>query len=304
MKNQNLKAHLALLTTTLVFGLHYTIAKSIMPKDFQPLQLLFLRLLGGVIIFWTFQRFFITEKVDKKDLLILAICGIMGFTMNQALFYEGLNLTTPVDASIIHVLNPVFVLIFASLLIREKITLVKVGGILLGACGALILILYGRKVNMSTNSFTGNILVFINMFFYAMYLVMIKPMVAKYHTTTILKWVSLFGFLFLLPFAFSNMVQFQFGAVSTFGWLMLGYILIFCTFLAYLLINYALKVVDASTVSFYTYLQPLIASITSVSLGGETITFPKVIAAGLIFAGVFLVNRKSRGREVGNASSQ
>jgi drug/metabolite transporter (DMT)-like permease len=291
--NRIIKAHLALLVTTLIFGLHYVVAKSMMSSDFQPMQLLFFRLLGGVFLFWVFQRFFVTEKVERKDLLILALCGMFGFALNQALFYEGLNLTTPVDASLIHVINPIFVLIFASLIIKEKITLTKVLGIALGASGALILILYGRKFSMSSDSFTGNILVVLNMLFYALYLVLLKPLVAKYHTTTILKWVALFGFLFILPFSVNGLMEFNTAAVSAQGWWMLAYIILLCTFVAYLMINYALKYVETSTVSFFTYLQPFIASVTSVSIGSETITLPKIIAAGLIFGGVFLVNRRS-----------
>ena len=293
--NQTLKAHLALLVTTLIFGLHYIIAKSVMPESFQPMQLLFIRLLGGLILFWIFQRLFVPEKVEKKDLFILALCGLVGFTLNQAFFYEGLNLTTPVDASIIHVMNPVFVLIFAGIIIREKVTWLKVGGIALGASGALILILYGRKVNMSVNSSVGNILVLINMVFYALYLVLIKPMVAKYHTTTILKWVSFFGFIFIIPFSIRGMSEFHYREVSMNAWLALGYIIVMSTFVAYILINFALKFVETSTVSYFTYLQPVIASVTSVSMGGETITFPKVMAAVLIFMGVYLVNKKPGG---------
>jgi drug/metabolite transporter (DMT)-like permease len=292
MMNQTVKAHLALLVTTLIFGLHYTIAKAVMPGIFQPMQLLFLRLLGSLILFWMFQRLFVPEKVEKKDLFILALCGLVGFALNQAFFYEGLNLTTPVDASLIHVMNPVFVLIFASIMIKEKVTWLKIGGIALGASGALILILYGRKVNMSANSFAGNILVLLNMLFYALYLVLIKPMVGKYHTTTILKWVSFFGFLFILPFSIHGMSEFHYQAITLNGWLALSYIIVMNTFIAYLLINFALKFVETSTVSFFTYLQPVIATVTSVSIGGDTITVPKVIAAMLIFTGVFLVNKK------------
>lgn len=289
--NRTLKAHIAMLVTTLIFGMHYMIAKSMMPVPFQPLQLLFMRSLGAVILFWIFQRWFIREKVQRKDLWMLALCGLLGFAANQALFYEGLNLTTPVDASIIHVVNPIFVLIFASILIHEKVTYVKVIGIALGAAGALILILYGRMVNMSTNSFAGNILVMLNMLCYAMYLVLIKPMIAKYHTMTILKWVSFFGFLMILPFSVKGMLHLNLQSVSLNAWLGVGYVVVFNTFIAYLMINYALKTMEASMVSFYTYLQPVIASVMSVSLGTEYITGPKIIAAVLIFAGVFLVNR-------------
>ena len=289
--NRNIKAHLALLLISLIFGIHYMIGKSLMPVPFQPLQLLFLRSLGAVLLFWIFQRWFIREKVARKDLLMLALCGLLGFAANHALFYVGLNLTTPVDASIIHVLNPVFVLVFASILIHEKVTFVKVIGIALGAGGALILILYGKMVNMSTNSFAGNILVMLNMLCYAMYLVLIKPMVAKYHTMTILKWVSFFGFVFILPFCVKGITELHLQSISVIAWLGVGYIVVFNTFIAYLLINYALKTVEASMASFYTYLQPVIASVMSVSLGTEAITIPKIIAALLIFGGVFLVSR-------------
>ena len=290
--NQTVKAHLALLVTTLIFGLHYTIAKAVMPVIFQPMQLLFLRLLGSLVLFWIFQRLFVPEKVERKDLVILALCGLVGFALNQAFFYEGLNLTTPVDASLIHVMNPVFVLILASIIIKEKVTWMKIGGIALGAGGALILILYGRKVNLSGDSFAGNILVLLNMLFYAFYLVLIKPMIVKYHTTTILKWVSFFGFLFIIPFSIRGMSDFNYHEIPMNGWLALSYIIVMNTFVAYLLINFALKFVETSTVSFFTYLQPVIATVTSVSIGGDTITVPKVVAALLIFSGVYLVNRK------------
>ena len=109
------KAHLALFSTTLIFGFAYNIVKGLMPAMVSPMQLIFIRLLGSVVIFWLFQRLFVHEKVHRKDLIMLAICGMFGFALNQALFYEGLNLSTPVDASLIHVLNPVLVMVFASL---------------------------------------------------------------------------------------------------------------------------------------------------------------------------------------------
>lgn len=286
------RAHLALLVTTLIFGMHYAIAKALMPAMLTPLQLLFIRSLGGLILFWIFQSLFVHEKVARKDLIMIAVCGLFGFALNQTLFYVGLNLTSPVDASIIHVLNPVFVLVFASIIIKEKVTWLKVTGISLGAGGALILILYGRT--MSSGSFIGNILVMLNMLFYAFYIVLMKPVVAKYHTSTILKWVSFFGFLFILPFTVKEMIAFDPSTVTFSGWLGVIYIIILNTFVAYLLINFALKIVEASMVSFYTYLQPVIASVMSVSVGGETITLPKVIAALLIFSGVYLVNRNKR----------
>jgi len=294
--SQTQRAHLALISTTLIFGFAYNIVKSLMPVILTPMQLIFIRLLGGALIFWLFQRLFVHEKVERKDLIMLAVCGAFGFALNQSLFYEGLNLSTPVDASLIHVLNPILVILFASLIIREKVTWKKAGGIALGASGVLILILYGKTVSFDGNHAWGNIMIFLNMVFYALYLVLIKPLVGKYHTTTILKWVSLFGFIFIFPFSIKPALEINFAAITFSAWLEIAYVIVMNTFVAYLLINFALKSVTATVVSYYSYLQPFIASVMSVAIGQGGITIPKIFAALLIFSGVYLVN--STGRSV------
>ncbi len=299
----NHKAHASLLATTLIFGLHYAIAKGLMPGYFTPRQLIFLRLLGGMVLFWGFQRLFVPEKVNRRDLITLALCGLLGFALNQTLFYEGLNLTNPVDASIIHVLNPILVLVFAGLIIGEKITWLKVAGITLGASGALILVLYGREASFDSHHMLGNILVFLNMVFYALYLVLIKPLTARYHTATILKWVSVFGFLFTLPITIKPALEIDFGAITGPAWWGLAYVILLNTFVAYLLINFALKHLSPGVVSYYNYLQPVIASILSVSIGIAGVTPQTVLAALLIFGGVYLVNRKEGRREKGEGGN-
>ncbi|MCX6304956.1 MAG: DMT family transporter [Bacteroidetes bacterium] len=292
--NSTYKAHIALLSTTFIFGFAYNIVKSLMPVTLSPMQLIFIRLLGVMIIFWLFQRLFVPEKVDRKDLIMLAICGMFGFALNQTLFYEGLNLSTPVDASLIHVLNPILVMVFASLLLGEKVTWKKAVGIAMGASGVLILVLYGRTMSFKGNHAWGNLLIFLNMVFYSLYLVLIKPLVGKYHTTTILKWVSFFGFIFILPFSVKPALEINFAAITVTAWLGIIYIIVLNTFVAYLLINFALKHVSTTVVSYYSYLQPVIAAIMSVTIGQGGITVPKILAALLIFAGVYVVNRSPR----------
>ncbi len=288
------RAHLALIGTTLIFGMHYSIAKSLMPGAFSPMQLIFLRLLGGSVIFYLFQRLFVPEKVERRDLIKLALCGLFGFALNQTLFYEGLNLTNPVDASLIHVLNPVLVVIMASLVLGEKVTWLKSGGIALGATGAIILIVYGNSIRFDSRHMLGNFLVFSNMVFYALYLVLIKPMTRKYHTSTILKWVSLFGFVFILPFSLKPALEIDLASVTPASWSALAFIVVLCTVVAYLLINFAVKHVSLSVVSYYSYLQPFIAAVMSVTAGQAAITPARILAALLIFAGVYVVNLANR----------
>lgn len=291
---QTSRAHLSLLATTLIFGLHYTIAKSLMPAILTPMQMIFIRTLGAVILFWLFQRLFVPEKVERKDLLMLAFCGIIGFALNQSFFYAGLNLTTPVDASIIHVLNPILVLVFAGIFLHDRITYQKAIGIALGTGGATLLILYGRTASFNGQTMLGNIMVFANMVFYALYLIMIKPLVVKYHTTTILKWVSFFGLLAILPFSIRPAMAIHFSAIPLIAWTGIGYIILLNTFLAYLLINYALQRVSPVIVSYYSYLQPVIATISFMIIGQGGLTLVKASAAIVIFIGVYLVNRTER----------
>ncbi|MFZ4521929.1 MAG: DMT family transporter [Bacteroidales bacterium] len=296
--SSTLKAHLALLTTTFIFGFAYNIVKGLMPEMLSPMQLIFIRLLGGMIIFWLFQRLFVPEKVEKKDLLTLAICGMFGFALNQTLFYVGLNLSTPVDASLIHVLNPIMVMVFASMILGEKVTWKKAGGVAMGASGVMILILYGHSLDFKGNHSLGNFLIFLNMVFYALYLVLIKPLIGKYHTTTILKWVSFFGFIFVFPLSVRDAMHIQFAAITLTGWLGMAYIIVLNTFVAYLLINFALKSLSTTVVSYYSYLQPVIAAAMSVTIGQDGITAPKAVAALLIFSGVYIVNRSPRSEKM------
>jgi drug/metabolite transporter (DMT)-like permease len=290
------QAFLSMVIVTIIFGLHYSIAKSLMPAYYHPLQLVFFRLLCGFILFWLFQKLFVHEKIVRKDLFKLAICGFFGLSMNVTLFYIGLHLTTPVDASIIHVTNPLLVLVLSGLLIGEKITGRKVTGIVLGITGALILILYGKGFRLVGQTTIGNILILLNMVSYALYLVLVKPLVSRYHIATILKWVSFFGFLFVVPITFPFVFLTPYHSQDVYSWFGIGYVIVLNTFVAYMLINFSLMHISPTTVSYFTYFQPVLAAISSVSAGMERITLSKVIAALLIFSGVYIVTRGTKRR--------
>jgi drug/metabolite transporter (DMT)-like permease len=287
------KAHIALFGTSLIFGANYWIAKGLMPGFLDPYQLVLIRLAGACLIFWLLGLTIKKEKIDGTDFRRIVLAAILGTTINQLFFFVGLNLTTPVDVSIIHVSNPIFVMIFASVLIRERVTLRKTGGILLGASGALILVVFGHEADFGSDTFKGNLFALLNMLAYALYLVLIKPVMRKYHPFTVMKWVFLAGLLTTLPITFSHLPDVSFAQFESTTWLSLAYVIVATTFLAYLLTIYALKHVDASTASYYIYLQPIIVAIIALWLGQQDFTISKLFAAILIFSGVYLVSRKA-----------
>ncbi|NNK59572.1 MAG: EamA family transporter, partial [Flavobacteriaceae bacterium] len=198
MKNNIIKAHLALLGANVIYGANYIIAKGIMPQKIGPSAFVFIRLFFGCLLFFIL-KLFIKEAVSKKDLGRLALCGLLGAAANQLLFFNGLNLTSPIDASIIITSIPVMVLIFSAFLLKEKITTHKVLGITIGGIGAVILVGYGNSSG-GTSSLLGNLFVFLNACCYGLYLVIVKPLMTKYNSITIITWVFLFGFIFMFPF--------------------------------------------------------------------------------------------------------
>ena len=292
--NKHLLAHLALFGANLIYGINYTVAKDVMPHYIEPLGFILIRVSGAVVLFWLCFRFFSYQKVILKDLGRLALCALFGVAINQMLFFEGLNLTTPINAAVIMVTNPILVMLFGLFMSAESMTLKKWLGISLGAIGAIFLITNGGNIALSKEHFLGNSLVFVNAASYAIYLVLVKSLMNKYHALTVISWVFLFGFLFVLPFGWS---EFQLVQWSVMPSPIIGkviFVVIGTTFLAYLFNIFGLKTLNPSTVSTYIYLQPVLASAIAIMAHSDQLDILKVSSTILIFIGVFLVSQKNR----------
>lgn len=300
MNKKTYKAHLALLGANVIYGMNHIIAKDVMPEKIGPTAFIFLRILGASLLFWTIKSF-IKEKIDSKDYFRLIVCGVLGIAINQLLYFHGLNLTSPIDASIIYTSVPVLVLIFSSFLLKEKITITKIIGIIIGGTGALLLIVYGSK-NEGTSSLIGNGLIFSNAIFYSFYLVYVKPLMAKYQPITVISWVFLIGFLFMIPVGLNDFLATDFEAFTTNNFLVIAFVLFGTTFLTYLFNIYALSKVPPSVNGSYIYLQPVVSfvmvSIYAFVLGkdeyAQDINLIKIISSVLVVTGVYLISKKPK----------
>ena len=288
--NKQLLAHIALFTANLIYGINYTLAKDVMPNFIQPSGFIFLRVSGAILLFWLCYRLFFYEKIAKSDLLKLLLCGLFGVAINQMLFFEGLNLTTPINAAVIMITNPILVLIIGAVLATEAITKRKILGIALGATGAISLITYGGVVELDADHFWGNIMVLINAASYGVYLVLVKPLMQKYKPVTVISWVFLFGFMFVIPFGWNEFQAIDWVSMPTDIIWKVAFVVICTTFMAYLLNIYGLKSLNPSTVSTYIYLQPVLASLVAVFAGSDSLSPVKIGAALFIFGGVYLVS--------------
>lgn len=292
MTREKFRSHLFLLTATLLFGVNYWISKSLMPDFLNPPQIIFIRGLGAFILFLVYSFFLAKEKISLKDNLLLVLCSVFGVAINQVLFFEGLNLTSPLDAAIIHVMNPLMVLVAAAIIIKERITSLKLFGVICGLLGALILVAYGKDIQLNPAHTFGNMMILTNTFSYAIYLVLAKPLLNRYHPVTIMTRVFFFGLLFTLPYSAPHIPAIDFSAFTPYIWFAVFYLVVMVTFIAYLLTITALKHLSTATVSYYIYLQPMLVTLIALILGKELPAWHQGIAALLIFGGVYVVNRK------------
>lgn len=304
MNKNNYKAHLALLGANVIYGVNYIVAKGIMPNKIGPTAFIFLRIFGACLLFW-FIKSFVKEKIERKDYFRLFICGILGIAINQLFYFHGLNLTSPIDASIIMTVVPVMVLIFSFLLLKEKVTVNKLTGIIIGGVGAFLLIWYGNKT-AGKSSVLGNLFILSNAIFYSFYLVYVKPLMRKYKPITVISWVFLVGLLFMIPFGFQEVLNTDFSAFTFNTYLVVAFVIVGTTFLTYLFNIYALSKVPPSVNGSYIYLQPAVSfvmvTIYAFVLGhneyAQDISLIKIVSCILVVIGVYLISKKEPNRNI------
>ncbi len=301
--NEKTKGHLIALATNVFFGLNIPISKSLL-ASIGPFGWSLARASFACLCFWIASLLLPRERlVQKSDLGLLLVCAFFGMVLNQLSFIVGLAQTSPIDASIITTSTPVIVMLIAALVLKEPITPTKVTGVLVGAFGALLLIMSGSHHTIGGNGLHGDLLCMLSCLSYAIYLVISKPLVQRYSSVTIMKWTFLFSTAFLFPTGIRELTAIPYWEIDTKLWMQISYALIFGTFIPYLLIPMSLKRLRPTTMSMYNYVQPLVASIIAVIVLQDTFTWVKCVAAVLVFTGVYIVN-KSKSRAQMEAEKQ
>lgn len=294
--NPVLRAHIFLFSVQVIYALNYSIAKDLMPTYISPFGLVTMRIGGACILFWILSLFMKPEKVERDDLKKLFVLALFGVFINQISFLWGLSLSTPINSAIIMVSNPIAVMLFTFFVMKEKITALKVSGIGLGAAGALILLLFKANGSFSIGSdtITGDLLTLVNSLSWAIFVVMTKPYMQKYQTTTVMKWVFLAGAIYLFPWSTPELFKVDWQHLPSHAIIAMLFVVVGTTFLAYLLNMYALKTLSSSVVSMYIYLQPFLATLFAIALGKDSLNIVKIISAALIISGVYLAGKKPK----------
>jgi len=295
MDKTRIFALIAVFLVQVIYGFTFTFANDVIDGGFiRPFGFIFLRVLGAAILFWILSLFTPKQKIDSKDYITFFLASIFGIALNMLTFFKGLEFTTPIHASVIMTVVPIVVLVLSAFFLKERITGLKIIGIILGFSGAIVLSVYGKAALSGDNILLGNFLVFINAVSYSIYLIIIKKITSKYHPFTFIKWLFLFGLILVSPFGYNEFSQVDWYSFTPYILFSVIFVVVGATFITYLLNPLALRHLKASTVSTFLYIQPVIASVFALLMESDTMNTVKFVAAILIFSGVYLVTKRPK----------
>ncbi len=285
------KGHLAIFAANTIFGLGVPVTKALLDDWVTPMGYMASRCVFAAIIFWVIAYFMPKEPVEKRDLVVIMLAGLLGFVISQTLTAWALDYTTPVYYSLVAAMTPVAVMILAAIFLKENITAVKVLGVLLAIAGALLMLFISWKSGTGKNDLLGIFLTVLSMLTWAVYLIVTRKVSAKYSSVTQMKYVFLVSAIVTLPIAmFTEPQQRLYSAAWEWsGALEMAFIVIFATVLGYFLIPYAMKFLRATTVSIYTNIQPVVASLVAIAIGQDMMSWDKPVAAVLVLLGAYIV---------------
>lgn len=298
-KDRRLDGHIACFTAYAIFGINIIVCKDLTGGHLiSPVALFTLRSLGAGALFWIISLFGPHEKVEKKDYLKIFAAAFLGYFVTQLTFLIAIPDVTPMHCSIMSAMSPIYTMFIAAIVLKEPLSWQKSGGVLLSLSGIIFLILNnaGARSGASESTLMGLFMMFLNSFSFSLYLGIFKPVIQKYSVVTFMKWIFLFSSIMALPFSYEEMFSLSWTRIPSAQLWELGYLVVFATFISYFLIPYGQKRIRPTLVSMYSYIQPIIATVLSIILGMDILTWQKILAAAMVFGGVIIVSRSRAGR--------
>jgi len=294
--NKRTIAHVALIFTNLFFAINLTAVKHLTNLQLaKPFGINVVRVGVSVLLFWGLYLLKpVNIKIEKSDRARLLLCAVTGIAINQLFFLKGLSLTYPIHAALLLLITPILIVFIAAWVLKERLGLLKVTGLALGISGALVLVLAKDSSGDGDNVLLGDIFIIVNAVSYTFYFILVKPLMLKYDPVVILRWVFTLGLLLVVPFGWVEFREIPWAQYTAIDFTSMGLVVLTGTFLAYLFNLYGIKILGASIAGFYIYTQPVFAALIAMLFLHEHLAMYKIIAALLIFSGVYLANKKIR----------
>ncbi len=292
--NKRSIAHIALVFTNIFFAINLSAVKHLTNNNLvQAFGLNVVRIGFSAILFWILYVINpVNIKIDKADRMRLFLCALFGIAINQLMFIKGLSLTYPIHAALLLLITPILIVFIAAWILKERLGILKVTGLALGISGALVLILAKDSTGSGDHVLLGDLFIIINAVSYTIYFILVKPLMVKYNAIVVLRWVFTIGLVLVLPFGWVEFTEIPWDQYTAIDFTSMGLIVITGTFLAYLFNLYGIKMLGPSVAGFYIYTQPVFAALIAIFFLHEQLALYKILAAVLIFSGVYLANKQ------------
>ncbi|MDX1991318.1 MAG: DMT family transporter [bacterium] len=278
------------ITAAAIWGGMYVVSDAVLAV-IPPFTLLSLRLILGALILgvllWQPQLRGKKTLPARDGILRLMGVGLVGFGISVGAQFVGTDLSTAVNGSLVTSASPAFILIFAALLLRERLTAQRIAAVVLATLGVLVIIDL-RQADFGSATFQGDVALAVAAITWGLYSVLVRKVSAQTDTLVVTFFAFLGGLCLVLPAAGIELSRRTVGQID-FG-VILGilYLGIVSTAAAMWLWNRAFALVDASVASLFFFAQPLVGALLAAIFLNQPMTPAKWIGGGLIVAGVLL----------------
>lgn len=290
-----------MLTAATMWGMMAPLGKDAMANGIGGLNMVALRVSGAALLFWL-ASFFTSRSTNGgeakplpcRELLLLFGAGMFAIVCNQCNYIIGLSITSPLNASIMTTTMPIITMVFSALLLKEKVTVRKCIGLVLGCSGALAIILSSAGGAREGGVLLGDLMCIAAQTSYAFYLTRFKGVISRHSAITCQKWMMLFAALVVLPFALPSLLEVSWTELSTTTCLETAFVVVGGTFFSFLCCTTAQRILSPTIIAMYNYVQPIVACTLSVALGLGIFGWSHIAAIVLVFSGVYLVTHSKR----------
>lgn len=296
--NKPLIAHLSILTAEVLWGLMAPFGKHAMTNGISGVDMVAFRVSGAAILFWIASFFAKREQVPLRDLALLFFSSLFGLVFNQCCYTIGLSITSPINSSIVTTSMPIFAMILSAIILKEPITTKKAMGVLLGCCGAVILVMSSISAGGKAGDIRGDLLCMVAQLSFALYLALFSKLIKRYSLFTVNKWMFTYATIMILPLSVDSLASIDYASLPIRVYLETAYVVCMGTFVAYILMMVSQKVLRPTVVSIYNYVQPVTSVAVSVATGIAIFQPLHAVAIVLVFSGVWLVTKSKSRRDL------
>ncbi len=258
------------------------IAVKIGVRELSPVQIAFLRFAVAspfmlLVVFLKKKKM----RMPLNEFPALIVLALSGVTLLYLFQFTGIKYTTASSSAVLINTNVIFIAILSFIFLKEKLSVKKVGGIVMGFSGVILIV---GDASFTGITMKGNLLIILSASCWAVYSVVGKKLLEKYDALTITTYAFIIGTFMFIPFMKEGIP----AGISLTGWAVIFYLAVLCSVFGYIAWYYALADAEASKVAIFLNLIPLFAMLLSYFILKEKIGMPILAGAFFIITGIYL----------------